>query len=148
MKKIIHIGRYIDKLQNQMIRKSESLISKLGITRAQGRVLHFISLNEGKGVCNQREIEEYMNIRSSTATELLQKLENKNLIQRSENKNDKRQKIITITDQGKEVEKLVYGKLCILEEIISKDIDEKDIDLFLNLVNKMIDNLSENKEVV
>ena len=53
-----------------------------------------------KGQTTQRELQQFLDIRSTSLSEILKKLENRGLIARNQNENDKRSVIVSLTDQG------------------------------------------------
>lgn len=64
---------------------------------AQMRVLAILKQNEP---ISQRELLDILNVRSASLSELLGKLEHRNLIRRNRDGQDKRSVIITLTEQG------------------------------------------------
>lgn len=71
----------------------------LGGGRAsQSRTLHIL---EEHGEVTQRQLLELMNIRQSSLSEVVQKLEEQGLIQRERSDADRRQIIIRLSDTGK-----------------------------------------------
>lgn len=148
MDKSRHVGPTLRKLHNQILRGSEMTSSEFGLSLSQGRVLHFIYIKNKEGDCFQGEIEDYFNIRRSSATALLQKLEARNLIKRESSKNDKRQKVINITEHGVEIQELVFEKLSQMETLMIKGISKDQIDNFYFVMDKMTKNLIKGEEVV
>ena len=74
----------------------------------QGKLLLLILRKEPVG---QKELVEMLDIRPSSLSELLKKLEAKGLITRTPDEQDKRNIIVTLTDEGKTLaEKAIAGK--------------------------------------
>lgn len=63
----------------------------------QGRVLAILS---SRGSMTQRELQDVVQIRAASLSELLGKLEYKGLITRTKDDNDKRNVIVTLSEQG------------------------------------------------
>jgi DNA-binding MarR family transcriptional regulator len=63
----------------------------------QAHVLHIL---EKKNPMNQRELMETLNIRSASLSEILGKLERNGFITRDRDEQDRRNHVITVTDQG------------------------------------------------
>jgi DNA-binding MarR family transcriptional regulator len=62
---------------------------------------HILAMLKAHGSINQRELLEMHNVRSTSLSELLGKLENRGFITRARDEQDKRNFIITATEQGK-----------------------------------------------
>jgi DNA-binding MarR family transcriptional regulator len=62
---------------------------------------HILAMLKAHGSINQRELLEILNVRSTSLSELLGKLENRSFITRVRDEQDKRNFIITATEQGK-----------------------------------------------
>jgi DNA-binding MarR family transcriptional regulator len=64
---------------------------------AQMRVL---SLLKDRHSMNQRALQEMLNVRSASLSEILSKLEHRGFIERKRDEEDKRNSVITVTEQG------------------------------------------------
>lgn len=133
--------RYVSKLSNKLRRKLDTLSSRKEFSGSQGRTLHFL-LAQTEDVF-QKDIEEEYSIRPSTATELLKQMEKNGLIVREPVAYDNRLKKIVVTDKALRYKQQVVADLTSLEEMLVKDISEADLKVFFNVIEKMMDNLSE-----
>lgn len=134
-------ARYISKLSNKLRRKLDNLSSRKEFSGSQGRTLHFL-LAQTEDVF-QKDIEEEYSIRPSTATELLKQMEKNGLIMRKPVAYDNRLKKIILTDKALMYQQQVINDLSELEETLTKDISEADLEIFFKVIEKMMDNLSE-----
>lgn len=134
-------GRYISKLSNKIRRQLESFSFKESFSGAQGKVLHFL-LAQNEDVF-QKDIEVEYSLRPSTATELLKQMEKSGLITRETVPYDKRLKKIILTEKAKSYQEQVIKDLTTLEKKITKDISKDDLETCFNVLEKMLDNLSE-----
>lgn len=133
--------RYVSKLSNKLRRKLDTLSSRKEFSGSQGRTLHFL-LAQTEDVF-QKDIEEEYSIRPSTATELLKQMEKNGLIVREPVAYDNRLKKIVVTEKALRYKQQVVADLTSLEEMLVKDISEADLKVFFNVIEKMMDNLSE-----
>ena len=133
--------RYISKLSNKLRRKLDMLSSRKEFSGSQGRTLHFL-LAQTEDIF-QKDIEEEYSIRPSTATELLKQMEKNGLIVREPVAYDNRLKKIVLTDKALLYQQQVVAELTALEETLVKDIAEDELKVFFNVIEKMMDNLSE-----
>ncbi|MDE6930870.1 MAG: MarR family winged helix-turn-helix transcriptional regulator [Lachnospiraceae bacterium] len=133
-------ARYVSKLSNQLRRKLDMLSSRKEFSGSQGRTLHFL-LAQTQDVF-QKDIEEEYSIRPSTATELLKQMEKNGLIVREPVAYDNRLKKIVLTDKALIYRQQVVEDLTELEKKLVKDISEADLEIFFQVIEKMMDNLS------
>lgn len=134
-------ARYVSKLSNKLRRKLDMLSSRKEFSGSQGRTLHFL-LAQTEDVF-QKDIEEEYSIRPSTATELLKQMEANGLIRREPVAYDNRLKKIVLTDKALMYKRQVVEDLTSLEETLTKGISEEDMEVFFEVIEKMMDNLSE-----
>lgn len=134
-------ARYVSKLSNKLRRKINTLSSKKEFSGSEGRTLQFL-LARTEDVF-QKDIEEEYSIRPSTATELLKQMERKGLIVREPVSYDNRLKRIVLTEKSLQYRKQVVEDLTALEESLVKGIPEEDLEVFFQVIEKMMDNLSE-----
>ena len=133
-------ARYVSKLSNQLRRKLDMLSSRKEFSGSQGRTLHFL-LAQTQDVF-QKDIEEEYGIRPSTATELLKQMEKNGLVVREPVAYDNRLKKIVLTDKALIYRQQVVEDLTELEKKLVKDISEADLEIFFQVIEKMMDNLS------
>ena len=133
-------ARYVSKLSNQLRRKLDMLSSRKEFSGSQGRTLHFL-LAQTQDVF-QKDIEEEYGIRPSTATELLKQMEKNGLVVREPVAYDNRLKKIVLTDKALIYRQKVIEDLTELEKKLVKDISEADLEIFFQVIEKMMDNLS------
>ncbi|WP_321004671.1 MarR family winged helix-turn-helix transcriptional regulator [Eisenbergiella porci] len=134
-------ARYVSKLSNKLRRKLDMLSSRKEFSGSQGRTLHFL-LAQTEDVF-QKDIEEEYSIRPSTATELLKQMEKNGLIIREPVPYDNRLKRIVVTEKALVYQEQVVNELTALEETLTRDIPEEKLQIFFEVIEKMMDNLSE-----
>lgn len=134
-------ARYISKLSNKLRRKLDMFSSRKEFSGSQGRTLHYL-LAQTEDVF-QKDIEEEYSIRPSTATQLLKQMEKNGLITRESVSYDNRLKKIVLTDRALMYKDQVIDDLTKLEETLIKDIPEEKMEIFFEVLEKMMDNLSE-----
>ncbi len=103
------------------------------VHQGQGRLLAVIAEMQPT---NQKDLVDRLDIRPSSLSELMGKLEQKGLIARKQDENDKRNYIVTLTDEGtrmagqvaeqsKEFEEKLFGALTQEERVQLKGLLEK-----------------------
>ena len=98
--------------------------STFGITTAQYNVL--VLLAEENNTVNQLTISKRMLVSQGNITRILDKLVNAELIKRTENKKDRRNKCIALTAKGKALYKKIKPEYDELLKRLSKFIPEKE----------------------
>ena len=134
-----HAARYVSKLSNKLRRKIDAFSSRQDFSGSEGKVLHFILAQSGDVF--QKDVEEEYSLRPSTATELLKKMEKNGLIYRQAMPNDARMKKIIVTDKALQYKDIVINDILSLEEELTKGISPKDLDVFFDVIEKMMDNI-------
>ena len=140
MKHDKYAARYISKLSNKLRRKIDAFSSKEDFSGSQGRVLHFL-LAQTNDVF-QKDIEEEYSLRPPTATELLKKMEQNGLIHRVALANDARKKRIVVTEKALQYKDTVMEDITALEDELTKDISQDELETFFRVIEKMLDNIS------
>ena len=140
MKHDKHAARYVGKLSNKLRRKIDAFSSRESFSGSQGRVLHFI-LAQSSDVF-QKDIEEEYSLRPSTATELLKKMEKNGLIRREAMASDARMKRIVVSEKALQYKDMVLADITALEDELTKNISQNELDIFFKVIEKMLDNIS------
>ena len=140
MNYIKYAGHDISKLSNKIRRKMDAFSTKESFSGSQGRVLHFL-LAQTEDVF-QKDIEEEYSLRPPTATALLKKMEENGLISRESLPNDGRMKKIVVTEKALQYKDIVMSDITQLEDELTTDISESDMDIFFKVVEKMLNNIS------
>lgn len=140
MNYIKYAGHDISKLSNKIRRKMDAFSTKESFSGSQGRVLHFL-LAQTEDVF-QKDIEEEYSLRPPTATAILKKMEENGLIFRESLPNDGRMKKIVVTEKALQYKDIVMSDITQLEDELTTDISESDMDIFFKVVEKMLNNIS------
>ena len=140
MNYIKYAGHDISKLSNKIRRKMDAFSTKESFSGSQGRVLHFL-LAQTEDVF-QKDIEEEYSLRPPTATALLKKMEENGLIFRESLPNDGRMKKIVVTEKALQYKDIVMSDITQLEDELTTDISESDMDIFFKVLEKMLNNIS------
>lgn len=134
-----HAARYVGKLSNKLRRQMESFSTKGQMSGAQGKVLHFLLAQ--KGDVFQKDVEEEYSLRPSSATQLLQKMEQDGLIRRESLPGDARRKRIVVCPKGLAYKAAVMEDIRTLEAQLTKGIDPDDLETFLRVMEQMLKNI-------
>ncbi|MEE0965688.1 MAG: MarR family transcriptional regulator [Bacilli bacterium] len=139
------IGKTLMIAQNHVVRLFEKMKNDTILPRSQGRILRFIYNNKERDIY-QKDIENEFNLRRSSATEILQKLESIHMIKRMSDGNDKRIKKIQITKEGEKIAQDMIYNIQKVEKILHQDILQEDLEIFFKVIDRMIENCIKEKE--
>ena len=108
------------------------------------QILHYILSKKGDKVY-QRDIGNALNLRRATLSEILKTMEKNGLIYKIPDKNDTRIKEIILSDKALINFETVKKSLNSAENVVTKGIDKKDLDIFLSVLAKMNQNIKEER---
>ncbi len=141
------VGFMIHKLDMGVKRILDARMKAAGydeVTLMHGWILKYLYDNRDREVF-QRDIEKQFSIGRSTVTTIIQLMEKRDLIRRESVEQDARLKKVLLTEKGYKHHDLVEENICGIHKQIMTDISEEEKRLFLDIVQKMEQNLKEVK---
>lgn len=124
----------IERLLNQSL-------SEYGLTYAQATVIGYLKSNSHNIIC-QKDIETHLGLSTPTVNSILKRMMEKDMVEITVQTDDKRFKAISLTEKSDELSALTKEKISVIQQKLSENISEGDIELFDSVVRKMIDNLN------
>lgn len=121
----------IEKLSNQVLAPYE-------MSNAQYKIMMMLYRNPDKTV-RQADIEEKFSLTNPTVTGIIQKLEKKGLIQRVQNPNDKRSKLLCLTAKAYELRDELDQLGEALEGQITEPLTGQECEQLCALLKKMLE---------
>ena len=112
------------------------------LTGVQGFVIRYLAKNKDKDIF-QKDIENELTIRRSTATAILQLLEKNGYISRVHYEKDGRQKKIILTEKALKRHHIFTEEIDKLEEKLYKDLSQQEVDSFLRIIDKIKANIGD-----
>ena len=92
------IGGMIKYISDKVRQKADNNLKDHNVTLSQVRVLNFLWRENGS--CSQKQIEDFLQVSHPTVVGLVARMEQSGYIQTSVSPDDKRNKIVTVTDSG------------------------------------------------
>lgn len=130
---------------NNLIRRSlDQRFAESGLedlSGMQGPMIGYLFSQSGKMDVFQKDIEKAFNIRRSTATVMLQNLEQKELIVREPVPNDGRLKKIVLTEKAKKCHMQVREQIDQFHRELEEGISPAEKEQFLAILDRIQDNL-------
>ena len=114
----------------------------LGLSTGQPKVLSYLMRHES---CLQKELAEAFDIRPATISHILSNMEEKGLIRRTADENDQRQKQVTATEKGRELNSLVQAAFQEAEAVMVKGLRLEETEALRLLLYRVIENLEEDR---
>lgn len=134
-------GFYIKRISDYIEADANRALEQYGITFSQARVLSFL-LNSQDKVTIQKDIEEFLELKHPTVIGILQRMEAKGIIVSSVDPQDKRQKVITLTDTAFELEKAIADHVEDAERRMAEGMTGEELDTIKRLLYKVYKNIS------
>lgn len=134
-------GFYIKRISDYIEADANRALEQYGITCSQARVLSFLLKSQDKTII-QKDIEDYFEIKHPTVIGILQRMEAKGLIVSSVDPNDKRQKIIKLTDSAFELEKKIADHVEDSEKRMAEGLTKEELETIKKLLYKVYKNIS------
>ena len=123
--------------------RMDARMSRFGMTPAQTHVLRF--LRENGGQMPQRALLEKLKVKPSTVNGILDRMEEKGLVERSVSGADARQRLVALTPAGREREEQAKQSFLEAEALIAKGLTEVETDTLRALLERVIHNLEEDR---
>jgi len=143
-----HIGLEIKATYHAIRRELDARFSgddMQDICGIQGPIIGYIDDHAGREIF-QKDIEKAFNIRRSSATVLLQNLEQKGFIVRQSVKQDGRMKKIVLTPKAVEYNLNIRKEIKTFDEMLENGITKEEKEAFLRVLDKVRKNLQKEDE--
>ena len=114
------------------------------VTTTQIQIMEYI-ISRPKKCALQKEFEKVLGLSRATVSSVLITMEKNGLIVRITDNTDNRTKKIVLSSNAQRVFNSSKEKIKMIEDIFLKDITEKDLNTFINVLSKMTENLKEER---
>lgn len=115
------------------------------LSRSCKGIIVYLFDHSDEMIC-QKDIEKEFSIRKSTASSVISNMEEKGYVKRVSVEGDKRLKRIVLTEKANTITDHIKESQKYINEIITEGISVKEMDSFINTLDKMIYNLKEKKQ--
>ena len=88
-----------------------------------------------------KDLEKYMKIRKSTASELVSRLEKIGYVKTEKSQKDGRLKRLIVTEEGHEAHDRILQLLQEIDDRLVEGLSKEEVDTFVNLLNRLIQNM-------
>ena len=119
----------------------DARVSRYDVTPVQTHVLLY--LHHHGGQAPQRELTEFMRAKPSTVNGILDRMEEKGLVRRTVSDADARQRLITLTDKGREQQARFTESFLASEEAMVRGFSQSEREALLEFLDRIVENLKE-----
>lgn len=131
------ISIMIKKLSLEFDKLAIPFFEEYGLTPSQYKVIKYLFVNENN-VVRQIDIERYFSMTNPTVTGILQNLEKKDFIERKQNPDDCRSKIICLTKKTINKKEELYAAGEQLEDKLTNRLNKQEKEQISSLLSKML----------
>ena len=125
--------------------RMDARMSRFGMTPAQTHVL--LHLHQSGGQLPQRELLDSLKVKPSTVNGILDRMEEKGLVERTVSGTDARQRLVALTLAGRKREEQVKQAFLEAEALIVRGLTKEEADTLRSLLERVIQNLEEDRMV-
>ena len=125
--------------------RMDARMSRFGMTPAQTHVLRY--LRQSGGQMPQRELLDRLKVKPSTVNGILDRREEKGLVERTVSGTDARQRLVALTPAGLEREAEVKQSFLEAEALIARGLTEEETETLRALLERVIHNLEEDRNL-
>lgn len=131
------------KSQTLFQKKVINRLIQTGLTPGQPKVLDYLSTHDGS---MQKDIAKGCFIDPATLTGILERMEEKNLIERRIEKGNRRSSYVYLTENGKKYSQLVTDAFLEMEEEVFQGVKKEEREQFMNVLNQICCNMEQPEE--
>lgn len=135
-----NIARVVGVLNHKFMRKLNEKLQEDGLVISSEQFRLMTTLWENDGI-SQSEISKKIGRNRATTGKMLELLIAKGLIKRKEDANDRRIKVVCVTQKGKELDKAAKNTAHKVISIATKGISNEEVETTKKILRKMITNL-------
>ncbi|MBR2544782.1 MAG: MarR family transcriptional regulator [Erysipelotrichaceae bacterium] len=144
MKKNDDIGYLIHQIDNRIKTNIDNHFKVHDLTFSQSQVLHLLEKNGGS--MSQKQLQTEMNVSHPTMVGLVQRLESNSFVTTETDKQDRRNKIVMITEEALNFKNELIRSKEELHEAMFSSFTEDEMDTLKEMLHKILDNISGRKE--
>ena len=137
------IGMLHNLLRRQMACMTEKSENAANVTGMQAMIVHHLIMHEKKGDVFQKDIENAFQMRRSTATGILQLMEQHDLIRREPVEHDGRLKRLVLTEHAHAMDEYITERMKQMEQLLQQGITEDELKGWFAVCEKIRSNLEQ-----
>ena len=128
------LAYYISSLRKDFVDYCNKCLASIGLSQGQVYFLIYIGKHPN---CSPKELAKALNMDTGHTARTIYKLEEDNFLIQGQNPNDKRARILKLTEKGEEAFKLSYDLFKDWDKEVLKELSDKEKDTILSLMKKI-----------
>ncbi len=138
------VGAEIGMLHNLLRRQMACMTENSeNITGMQAMIVHHLIMHEKQGDLFQKDLETAFQMRRSTATGILQLMEQHGIIRREPVEHDGRLKRLVLTEQARAMDKRIGERMEQMEQLLRQGLTEDELKNWFAVCEKIRSNLEQ-----
>ena len=129
-----------DKMNRKMQRHFSSYFSDSQLTSIQGIVLHYIIVEKDRGDIFPKDLEEFLGIKGSSVTSLINNLEQGGYLRRESLESDGRYKRLVLTEKTRGMQEEILRRVDDYISSMFSGIAEENLKIFEDVILRMSQN--------
>ncbi len=138
------VGRLIKTIHDRLRMRADAELMKYNLTLSQCRVHGFLNHNGGKAT--QKEIEVYLDVSHPTVVGIISRMEKAGHVVTCTDENDKRNKIVTLTEESRAFGYAMQDSMMKREEMILQSLSAEEISELKRMLGVICRNLDDGTE--
>ena len=139
------LGPRLGRCAHLVRERMDARMSRFGMTPAQTHVLRYLRQNGGQ--MSQRALLDSLKVKPPTVNGILDRREEKGLVERTVSGQDARQRGVALTPAGLEREKQAEQSFLEAEALIARGLTAEETDTLRSLLERVIHNLEEDRNL-
>lgn len=133
------IGMLLKQINDKLKIIADNSLKESGLTISQTRVMQII--HEKGGEVTQKEIEKHLQVSHPTVVGIVSRLEKNGYLSCRVDEEDRRNKIVSVTDKAKQIESMMHDGQGNVEKKLLKGLSKKEISELRRMLGILHDNL-------
>ncbi|MGN0813954.1 MAG: MarR family winged helix-turn-helix transcriptional regulator [Candidatus Coproplasma sp.] len=129
-----------DKMNRILRRRFESYFANSELTSVQAVAMEYINVNSADHAVYQKELEKFLELRGSSVSSLIDRLERDGYIRRECHDEDGRYRRLVPTEKGKNIQADISARIMHYTNSLFEGIDEEELEIFEIVMLKIIKN--------
>lgn len=132
-------GRLIKIISDGMKANGEASLKEKNLTFMQSGIIRYLDQHDGRAT--QKEIEDYLHVTHPTVVGIVTRMESNGYLYCYTDKNDKRQKIVEMTDAAHVLANEICHEIEIHEKEMIDGFSKQEIDELVTFLERIYDNV-------
>ena len=134
------VGFLMKQISDKIKVSVDASLKSKNLTLSQYRVLKFISDSETS--VTQKSIENYLNVSHPAVVGIVSRMEKNGYLRCYSDQNDRRNKIVEMTEQAAQISQEMYGEVMLQEEKLLQGLTNEEIESLYHMLCIMYKNVN------